>query len=89
MYSGIVDEAAQSREPSSVGNHGNDAPLLGCCEDGVFLDYFCSLTVSRFFGGHCSRFNIGDMAFSYHNLVRKRSVQVSGVQLFWSRDKSQ
>ena len=63
MYGWIVYEAAQSRKPSSVGNHGDDAPLLGCCEDRVFLDYFCSLTVGGFSDGHCWRFDMEYMAF--------------------------
>ena len=89
MYNRVVYEAAQRREPSDVGHHGDDAPLLGCCEDGVFLNYFCSLSVGGFFGGHCSRLDMDNMAFSYHNLVYNRSVQASRSQLFWSTDKFQ
>ena len=63
MYGWIVYEAAQSREPSSIGNHSDNAPLLGCCEGGVFLDCFCWLTVGSFLGGHCWSFDVEEMAF--------------------------
>ena len=59
----IVNEAAQSGEPSSVRDHGDNAPFLGCCEDGVFLDYFCPLAIPGFFGAHGWIMNMGISAF--------------------------
>ena len=53
----IVNEAAQSGEPSSVRDHGDNAPSFGCSEDGVLLVYFCHVTtvaISDFSGGHGS-----------------------------------
>ena len=55
----IVNEAAQSGEPCSVRDHGDNAPFLGCCEDGISLDCFCPLAILGLFGAHGSIVNMG------------------------------
>ena len=61
----IVNEAAQSGEASSVRDHGDNAPFLGCCEDGIFLNcfFFFPLTIAGSFGAHGLIVNMGFFRF--------------------------
>ena len=53
MDGGKVDEAAQGREPSCVTDHGDDAPFLHCCENGIFFGCFCPWGIAGSLGAHC------------------------------------